>query len=483
MARKTVVKPSTSRLIPLLFALCVGFILFLSFYHLGQASFENWDEAWYAEATKEMLQTKDFIVLRWNHTLWLDKPPLYIWISALISSVIGLSEFSMRVTSAVSGAILMILITVISYRSYGLVPSILALSSLSLNNLFIWRTRSGNIDVFVSLLIFLTYLLMQSKYKSRYPLLGILFACIYLTKASLVFFPLLVFVMYELFYKWRDIKKQYQEYLKLFALFAVICGTWLFLGSLEVGHDFISYYLFKSDQGVASVSFMHLNQEYLSYAYYALQRRFFWVLLLGTGFAIVMIKQSRNFLLLGFAWLLLIQLSFTQRNNNWYLIPSMPFWSLLIALGTAEVLKLTRKHISVIVLILLATSYVSYRTFIANVLPILDLAPLSAQAESSKALNKLSKPGDIVIRMDHLYPTTIYYTDRQVITSPPEAITSTPLWISRVDLLKSMQEGKVKWLIGTNSDLQAFKDQTDAAQIPLILRKINAEETIGEVTP
>ena len=324
---------------------------------------------------------------------------------------------------------------------------------------------------------------MQSKYKSRYPLLGILFACIYLTKASLVFFPLLVFVMYELFYKWRDIKKQYQEYLKLFALFAVICGTWLFLGSLEVGHDFISYYLFKSDQGVASVSFMHLNQEYLSYAYYALQRRFFWVLLLGTGFAIVMIKQPRNFLLLGFAWLLLIQLSFTQRNNNWYLIPSMPFWSLLIALGTAEVLKLTRKHISVIVLILLATSYVSYRTFIANVLPILDLAPLSAQAESSKALNKLSKPGDIVIRMDHLYPTTIYYTDRQVITSPPEAITSTPLWISRVDLLKSMQERKVKWLIGTNSDLHAFKEQTDAAQIPLILRKINAEETIGEVTP
>jgi len=36
-------------------------------------------------------------------------------------------------------------------------------------------------------------------------------------------------------------------------------------------------------------------------------------------------------------------------------------------------------------------------------------------------LNRLTKDGNVVVRLDHLYPTTVYYTDRRVLASPDGA--------------------------------------------------------------
>lgn len=463
----------------LVFTLLFFFIVYIVFYNLGKAPLENWDEAWYAEVTKQMLRTKEFIILNWNHAVWLEKPPMYMWLSALVSGAIGLSEFSVRFTSAFSGGLTIIMVAVIAYRRYGLVPSLLAFSAVAFNNLYIWRTRSGNIDAFVSLLIFLTYILLISKNKYKYPLLGLVFACIFLTKASLVGFPLLVFFVYEFVIKFKEIKNNYKEYLKLFAVFFSLSGIWLFLGYLKIGYIFVNYYLFLSDQGVGNIDFTKFNPDYIQYAYYSLQRRFFWVLLIGTGFALWYIRKQKDLsLLLLYSFLLLFELSFTAKSNNWYLMPSMPFWSLLIAYGTYNVIKLFRSNIIIIVLIVAVSSYVSYKTFIGNILPIIDASGVYKQAESSKAINKLTKDTDIIIRLDHLYPTTIYYSDRQVLASPEGSSETKTYWISRVDLVKAIEKKKIKWLIGTNRDVQQF--QTEASSIKFKLIPVNEEEVIVE---
>lgn len=160
-------------------------------------------------------------------------------------------------------------------------------------------------------------------------------------------------------------------------------------------------------------------------------------------------------------------------------MPSIPFWSMLVAFGTYNVIKLCKNNIFVIAAIVLLSSYVSYRTLTTNILPILDMTAVIKQAQSSKALHNLTKEGDIVVRLDHLYPTTIYYTDRKVLSSPDRNGLTETRWISRPELIEKIKRGEIKWVVGINSDVLNF--QKEATGINFRLRKVNDEETIGEV--
>ncbi len=456
----------------------VFFTTYIAFYNLGKAPLDNWDEAWYAEVTKQMLRTKEFVILNWNGGVWLDKPPMYMWLSALISSVIGLSEFSVRLTSALSGLIAIMLVVWHSKKEYGIVPAILAFSTLALNNIFVWRMRSGNIDIFVTFLILLTYFVLIGKNKYRYPLLGLLFSFIFLTKASLIMFPLSIFLVHEILFQRKNIFKQFKEYLKFVGALLLLPGLWLLIGYLKIGLAFPIYYLFTSDQGVASVSLAKFNTDYIMHTYYSLQRRFSFVFIAGIVFALRHIRDAKIFLLLLYATALLIQLSFTDRNNNWYLIPSMPFWSLLVAFATYHIINIFRKNKFIIGIIILLTLYISYRTFTINILPILDTSSSIKQTESSKLLNKIAKSDDVIVRLDHLYPATIYYTNRKVLASPKDTVETKKIWINRNDLITAIQKKNIRWIVGENSEVENFVKQ--AAEIQFRQIKVNDVETIAE---
>ena len=455
------------------------FISYLAFYHLGQAPLENWDEAWYADVTRNMLQTNQYVVMYWNETLWLDKPPLYMWLSSLVAGIIGLSEFSVRVPSAISGITVVMLVAWFSYRNYGIVPAFLAFITLALNNVFVWRMRSGNIDLVATLLIFLIFLAQVSKAKYKYLLIGILFACLYLTRASLVLYPLIIFVLCEVFFERKNFYKKDKEYLKMIGIAFLILAVWLILGTLQAGPQFFQFFIFKSDHGVASIGLHYLSWDYVMYLYYSLQRRFTWMLVIGVLFALRYIKDPKAFLLLLYGTALVVQLSFTERSNNWYLLPAMPFWSLLIAYGTYHVLKLFKNNIFLAALIFIATAFLGYRTFITSIIPTLDSTANISQRESSIALRNLTKEGDTVVRLDHLYPTTVYYSERKVFSSPPGEMGSGGWWVSRADLLKKIQAHKIRWFIGTNDDIMTF--QNESPGVDFKIRKVNESESIMEV--
>lgn len=451
----------------------IFFSFFMLFYNVGRPTLDNWDEAWYGEMTKEMLRTKDYVVLRWNRDILFDKPPMYIWLSALTSSVIGLSEFSIRLPSALSGLIIVILVTIYSYKKWGFVSSVIAFSSIALNNIFIWRARSGNTDIFAALLIFISFLLMISKGRNRNLFLGIVFACIYLTKASLVFYPLIIFIIHEVFFRQKEIKAKLIEYLKLFFIFIVIISIWLFLGYIQIGYTFISYYLFHSDQRVANISILNFKSDYISYTYYSLQRRYFYLFILGLFLLIRKIKNSVNFLILVFVLSLLLLLSFTERNNNWYLIPSMPFWALTIGYSVYKIIHFFGKLRPLLNITIIATGLlISYRTYSINIFPIINTYSTTDQAASAAVINRLSQDEDIVVRLDHLYPATIYYSGRRVLASPLEAETKT-YWISRSDLVDAVKKKKIKWIVGKNSDIDSFLKENET----LSWNEININKT------
>jgi len=458
-----------------IFIFLIFFAYFILFYNLGKAPLDNWDESWYGEVVKQIFKTKDPLVLYWNGEYFFDKPPLYIWFSTLSSLFFGFSEFSLRFISALSGLFIIILVLWNSYRKWGFVPSLLAFVTLTFNNIFIWRARSGNVDLLAALFILLSYFLILSKNKNRFILLGIVFALTYLTKESLVVFPLAIFIIHEFLFARKTIKKNLLNYIKLFSVFILIPSFWLFLGFLRLGNNFIIL-AFHSNQRVGSVSISQFHLDYFWYTYYSLQRRYFYAFLIGIFFCIRKITPTA-FLLFTYSLGLLIPLSFAERNNNWYLVPSMPFWSLTIAYGVYKILNFSTitKYLSIPLTVLVII--LSYKTFTVNISPILNTFSSFHQKESGEYLRQLSKEDDVIVRLDHLYPATVFYADRKVLSSPADSNTDR-FFLSRHDLINGIRKRKFRWLVGDIKEVDKFLAEYENVNIEIEKLVVNQTEAI-----
>ena len=105
---------------PLLFLFCSVLILEL----LGNNTLPliDRDEPRFAEASREMRQSGDFIIPRVNGAYRFDKPPLIYWCQVASSTVFGESDFSVRFPSALFAAATVALTAAWAARLYG--PSV-----------------------------------------------------------------------------------------------------------------------------------------------------------------------------------------------------------------------------------------------------------------------------------------------------------------------------------------------------------------------
>ncbi|HUE41374.1 MAG TPA: glycosyltransferase family 39 protein, partial [Chthoniobacterales bacterium] len=70
------------------------------------------DEPRFAEASREMMETGDYIVPHFNNQLRLDKPPLAYWAQIASYKIFGQNDFAARFPSAVAAALAAMLILV-----------------------------------------------------------------------------------------------------------------------------------------------------------------------------------------------------------------------------------------------------------------------------------------------------------------------------------------------------------------------------------
>ncbi len=82
--------------------LSLGTIL-VYLWNLGLNLVWNPNEAFYAEAVREMFESGNFIDINYNYEPRYNKPPLLYWLIALSSTVFGLNEFAIRLPSALLG--------------------------------------------------------------------------------------------------------------------------------------------------------------------------------------------------------------------------------------------------------------------------------------------------------------------------------------------------------------------------------------------
>jgi hypothetical protein len=204
-----------------------------------------------------------------------------------------------------------------------------------------------------------------------------------------------VFILSEFIYERKQILKRIPKYLLIITLIVLPCGIWLYLGNRQIGTSFSNYYLFHSDQNVTQVSFNTFKTDYLLFVYYSLQRRFVYLLLIGLVLLIEKIKEKESFLILSFSLWLVLLLSFTERNNNWYLMPSMPFWSITIGYAIYWLIKQLKKYKIILIGFLAVCGYIFYKTFTINILPIINTISTKSQMEAARYINKNTKDNEI----------------------------------------------------------------------------------------
>lgn len=118
-------------------------------FFLGNGAHGLWDEdePRYAQATREMLQTRDFVTPRFNTELRAHKPILIYWLMSVPMSVLGTGEFAARSVAAASGIATLLILWRLA-RSLGCSPAgqTTAVGAAGLSLMFLLISKAAIID-------------------------------------------------------------------------------------------------------------------------------------------------------------------------------------------------------------------------------------------------------------------------------------------------------------------------------------------------
>lgn len=196
-----------SPFVPLLFVFLFSFVL------LSAGSFSlpliDRDEPRFAQAAREMMERKNFVVPFFNGEFRLDKPPLIYWLMVLSYKLLGIDEFSARLPSILSCSILAVILYCIAYRYSPSVRLIVPISfCFSLQTLLHGRLATADMAMilFVTTAQWAFLNLLNQKSWFWFSIFWISLALGFLAKGPISWLiPLFTFILFR-FVFWRKQK-------------------------------------------------------------------------------------------------------------------------------------------------------------------------------------------------------------------------------------------------------------------------------------
>ncbi len=70
---------------------------------IGGVHLFDWDEINFAEISREMIRTKDYLTVQVNYQPFFEKPPLFMWMQVACMKLWGVNEFAARLPNAIAG--------------------------------------------------------------------------------------------------------------------------------------------------------------------------------------------------------------------------------------------------------------------------------------------------------------------------------------------------------------------------------------------
>jgi 4-amino-4-deoxy-L-arabinose transferase-like glycosyltransferase len=146
---------------------------------LGTRSLYDPDEGRYAEIPREMLQNGDWILPHLNGLVYLEKPPLQYWLTALSFRCFGESEGAARLMTGLAGYLTLVVVFMLGRRLWGTEAGVKAVALTAASTLFVLLGHQLTLDMLLSFLLtssLACFLLAQSerenRHRSRWWMLG-----------------------------------------------------------------------------------------------------------------------------------------------------------------------------------------------------------------------------------------------------------------------------------------------------------------------
>ncbi|HEX8713202.1 MAG TPA: glycosyltransferase family 39 protein [Terracidiphilus sp.] len=151
--RKTLASGLASPWFQVLFVAVVATLLYL--FRLGTGALLDWDEATYAQISREMSVSGNWLLPTWTHHPFFKKPPLIFWLQAGLFHCFGGSEFWARFPSAFAAVVVVVLVYIIARRLVSPSAGLFAAFSLMTMSHFDRAAREDMTDALLCVCIFL----------------------------------------------------------------------------------------------------------------------------------------------------------------------------------------------------------------------------------------------------------------------------------------------------------------------------------------
>ena len=405
-----------NELIKALFAILIlRFSFPLYFYNLGQSSLSNWDEAWYGDIARNITKNADFFRLMWNGKPYIDHPPVGFWIIASFFKAFGVNEFVDRLPSAIFGIGGVLLTYFIGKKLFS--ARVAFCSAFSLGSCFWYmaRSRTGNLDIFLSFFFLLSfYLFLKLSDNKKYFIPATLsLSALFLTK-SLVPFVLIPVIFLFLSKSNRKIILLSLSISIFFFLLWVLIQTYF-------DHKFLTHYFAIGLPGAKLKSNYYANLTlYREYLHNGIGK-WFW----PSIFSIIISPffMQRRFLSLSLFFIIFsIPFIFSNKGHIWHLIPLYPFM-LLCFFGFYDCILqqfIKLKFVARVCLFLVAF-YFSILQFRQMWYEFINIpAYISDEAILSKEAKKY--PGNLYLDGSDFMPEVVFYSEKEVTWIPENSL-------------------------------------------------------------
>ena len=388
---------------PLSYTLLTIFLGGALFIQLGVNQLQSWDEAIYAQVAKEMVQSGDWLTPHWNGEIFLQKPPLSIWATAVMFRLFGVNEFCARVFAAVCGVACLVLTFYIGRLFLTDAQAFVAGVVLLFTPHFNYYARQGSMDVpLVAFLLLAIYGYLKSKkYQRWWIVVGVGFGLAVLTKGVAAFPGVFAVGLAILIAKERPWK--FVEFWIGVVLFAAIAGSWHVAMSVIHGRLFFDEYLgsqvfsrsVSTFDTTPSSPFTYIGTVFLGFL------PFTPFLIFG----VMRLWRARMFpiALSLFALSTFLLYSLIPTKHHWYMVPIYPVLALILCSAN----RIPR--VLAIPLLLVAGAY---SIMLDRAIPSLHPDEPGVIAKANQESGPLNVPIDIA-------PAVLFYTDRKICTNAP----------------------------------------------------------------
>ncbi len=307
------------------------------FYGLDYYPLLNNNEGLYAQIPREMLQTSDFIIPSLNGVPYIEKPPLLYWFIALSYKLFGVTEWSARVVTAISGSMLVIVTSLFALVYRGIKSCIVNIVVFATSIGFLVFARMVYFDVLFTLFLSLSFICFYNWFESKVlfwlRLSYVFLAMAVLTKGlTAIILGFIVGISFILLHDNRaNLLKSFFDPIGML-LFLLFVVPWHICAAIK--DPGFSWFYFINEHLLRFLDLREPRDYYRGNWYYYIPRIilyiFPWCFYVTKIFKLP--KRDDNYTVFLWIWLLVtfIFFSISKAKANYYIVVAMPPLILLI---------------------------------------------------------------------------------------------------------------------------------------------------------